>query len=394
MLRVSVLFFGALLISPDAPAQDGFTTGGSPPVLLAQADGPAFAACEAELKACRSKLENLRDDLDFAERDLKGIEAEIKRLKDEIAALDANIAALAGKEKALKICLDQLEQDAKQIGARIKTDDNGRVIGIIPPAAGGDDIIQAKLAALGTTMDACNKRQAEVQPLRDKNRKENWAAERGTKSSILADRMRALPSFKSAVSARQKAVSDAEAECKAIEARCVALRARNASAPPDAGASRETAPPSDNPDMQDMPALPEESSNSGGSSASGTESDTSPAGQKSYMSVAGIWATNWGRMELKSLDERNLSGRYETDNGRLSLTVFAEPTGDIYGARIVLHGRWAEDDSGQKCGTTMDGTPYWGWVKLVFNEKLTSFSGEWGYCNEEATAGTWSGTRE
>lgn len=100
---------------------------------------------------------------------------------------------------------------------------------------------------------------------------------------------------------------------------------------------------------------------------------------QAFDSFKGQWDTTYGEMVLG-----DGSGTYGSDNGRLMFQV----QGDM------LDGFWIEDGSARTCDAAKDGSDHWGRIFISFDETFSSFSGAWGYCDDDADQGTWSGTRQ
>lgn len=106
--------------------------------------------------------------------------------------------------------------------------------------------------------------------------------------------------------------------------------------------------------------------------------DTSAA-MAQTASIAGIWQTSGGRMELTQNDTE-INGPYDQDDGR----IFGTLTGN------VLQGIWVEHGSNVTCAEPRDGSLHWGPITFAFNGDFTAFSGRWEYC--DGTGGNaWTG---
>lgn len=98
-----------------------------------------------------------------------------------------------------------------------------------------------------------------------------------------------------------------------------------------------------------------------------------------FDSFGGQWETTFGDMVLG-----DGSGAYTSDNGRLVFEVEGN----------TLDGFWIEDGSARPCDAARDGSEHWGRIVLSFDETFSSFSGGWGYCDDDPDEGSWSGTRQ
>src|SRR5689334_22817615 len=99
-------------------------------------------------------------------------------------------------------------------------------------------------------------------------------------------------------------------------------------------------------------------------------------------SFAGVWRTNFGRLELVVAGNR-VTGRYEPLSGCVEGSVFGR----------ILHGTWqqnADDQSGLS----------WGTMRLTVDSEDKKFRGKWWYSDHNAPAGglwygrRWEGTEE
>ena len=98
---------------------------------------------------------------------------------------------------------------------------------------------------------------------------------------------------------------------------------------------------------------------------------------KAYVGgFVGRWDTNWGQMTC-TVDGLHLHCEYTHDEGRIDATLSADGR--------TMEGQWAEWPSYSPPG---DG----GRVAFVLAEDGETISGDWSY-GEEASAGTWTGTR-
>ena len=94
--------------------------------------------------------------------------------------------------------------------------------------------------------------------------------------------------------------------------------------------------------------------------------------------------TSWGTVKFRDDPNAGVSGKYPVDEGRI--------IGSLQGS--ALEGYWVESDAKQKCDRARDQSFYWGRIKLVFNDELSAFSGNWSRCNEPLdSAKTWIGAR-
>jgi hypothetical protein len=100
---------------------------------------------------------------------------------------------------------------------------------------------------------------------------------------------------------------------------------------------------------------------------------------QAFESYVGQWSTTYGDMALA-----DGSGTYSSDNGRLAFEVTGR----------TLDGFWIEDGSARECESAKSGSQHWGRIVVDFDAAYTSFSGSWGYCDDEPDQGSWTGTRE
>jgi hypothetical protein len=73
---------------------------------------------------------------------------------------------------------------------------------------------------------------------------------------------------------------------------------------------------------------------------------------------------------------------YTSDSGRI--------LGSINGRQI--DGFWVESGSVRRCDSAKDGSHHWGRFIVEFTPDFSSFSGGWGYCEQDAVR-RWSGNR-
>lgn len=95
-------------------------------------------------------------------------------------------------------------------------------------------------------------------------------------------------------------------------------------------------------------------------------------GEDEECDFSGVWDTNWGEMKLHQ-SGASVTGTYTWDKGKISGSVTDN----------VLSGWWSESPS---YSPPKDA----GSVELTFEDDCSTFSGTWGYGNEERT-GTWTG---
>jgi hypothetical protein len=56
----------------------------------------------------------------------------------------------------------------------------------------------------------------------------------------------------------------------------------------------------------------------------------------------------------------------------------------------TMTGYWIEPSSSQRCASAREGSEYWGWIAFEFDAGFETWTGSWGYCDDEV-AGTWTG---
>ena len=124
-----------------------------------------------------------------------------------------------------------------------------------------------------------------------------------------------------------------------------------------------------------------------GAGSSGSSRPTGgwpPAAHGSPVDVTGTWDTSWGAMTLAQDEDGRVTGTYEG----------GESTIDAVNEGNVIRGYWAEPTSTRNCGTTRNGTPYWGRVTFVLVGP-SRWAGRYTYC--DATPGSadasWDGSR-
>jgi len=96
------------------------------------------------------------------------------------------------------------------------------------------------------------------------------------------------------------------------------------------------------------------------------------------------WDSSEGPMGLLDADEGKFFGFYnQEDHGRLLLQ---RNESDVTGY-------WVENNSRQQCASERDGSRYWGRIKWKFDDKFSSFSGSWSYCDADPSGSKWTGKR-
>lgn len=122
----------------------------------------------------------------------------------------------------------------------------------------------------------------------------------------------------------------------------------------------------------------------GSGTSSGSTTGWPPAAASMPIDATGTWDTDWGSMTLRQDDDGRITGTYE--NG--------DSTIDAVNDENVIRGYWAEPSSTRNCGTTRNGTPYWGRVTFVLTSR-NAWVGKYTYC--DGTPGTsdanWDGRR-
>lgn len=58
----------------------------------------------------------------------------------------------------------------------------------------------------------------------------------------------------------------------------------------------------------------------------------------------------------------------------------------------TMNGTWIQPSSAQRCGSTREGSEYWGWIEFEFEEDFGAWTGTWGYCDDDEVQGAWTGT--
>ncbi len=77
------------------------------------------------------------------------------------------------------------------------------------------------------------------------------------------------------------------------------------------------------------------------------------------------------------------TGYYEGNRSRVRLK--GSPSG-------LFVGIWIEPFTILSCDATVEKSPHWGRVVLRFDESASSWTGEWGYCDDEPS-NEWVGSR-
>ena len=105
-----------------------------------------------------------------------------------------------------------------------------------------------------------------------------------------------------------------------------------------------------------------------------------PFGFGQGISVAGLWKTNQGDIQLSQTGTQVTGSYNPAEHGEL--------VGNMSGN--TLTGLWIEDASGSKCSSPRNGRFYWGKIRFVFDGNR--FTGQWGYCDAEPNQ-SWTESR-
>lgn len=97
----------------------------------------------------------------------------------------------------------------------------------------------------------------------------------------------------------------------------------------------------------------------------------------------GSWTSTYGDRLLLLREGSVVQGEYDYDNGRVDFDIIGDRT---------LDGYWIEDGSDRACDVARNGSDHWGRLVLVFSDDFSSYSGTWGYCEDEP-GGSWVGER-
>lgn len=96
--------------------------------------------------------------------------------------------------------------------------------------------------------------------------------------------------------------------------------------------------------------------------------------------IAGVWESSEGDIIFQQSDS-DVSATYTQDSGVLEGKM----------SNNVLTGYWIEETSNRRCDTPRNGSYYWGRIVFVFEG--SSFTGLWGYC-EDQPKDSWTGNRK
>ncbi|GGB62618.1 hypothetical protein [Blastomonas aquatica] len=100
--------------------------------------------------------------------------------------------------------------------------------------------------------------------------------------------------------------------------------------------------------------------------------------------VTGVWTTDFGTVTLTQNKQGEISGSYETDDGRITGTV----------DNNVIDGFWIESASDYTCDTAKMGSRHWGRIRFELNSAGTGWTGIWSYCDYDYVPGAvWNGKR-
>lgn len=345
----------------------------APPPRVADQPSLPDRTCYGEIFKCRreilqlgAQIEPLERSRQERERDKARRTEESARIKREIAELEeSHLKPVRMLEQQLGSCVNELRRDAAKVGAKVVTDEDGRVIGIGPARGPSDELTQARLKTLGRAMDLCNRlhdrltaQRAKAGPHEARLRDLHAKALTGQASSFFDTY------FEVRREELERSLAERRQYCALLQKRCVG----DLLAVPDAS----VLPPEPvTPDLATImrPPAPAEG---------GREPRTSAA-----PTFSGVWQSSEGRMVLGPVNDGRIQGKYENDDGR----VFLNMRGDI------LAGYWVEKDSEQRCPTQRDGSFHWGRIELTFDAARTKFEGHWTYCDTTQRAGSWSGRR-
>jgi len=99
------------------------------------------------------------------------------------------------------------------------------------------------------------------------------------------------------------------------------------------------------------------------------------------ISISGSWTSSEGGSLAIQQTDTEIQATFPVKNGRIM--------GKLNGNTMA--GYWVQDSSGRRCSYQKDNSFYWG--KIVLNFTPRSFSGYWGYCEDEPRSG-WRGVRK
>lgn len=100
--------------------------------------------------------------------------------------------------------------------------------------------------------------------------------------------------------------------------------------------------------------------------------------------VTGTWTTDFGTVRLIQSDQGEISGSYETDDGRIIGRI----------DNNAIDGFWVETASDYTCDTAKMGSRYWGRIRFELDTAGTGWTGIWSYCDYDYVPGAvWNGKR-
>lgn len=103
----------------------------------------------------------------------------------------------------------------------------------------------------------------------------------------------------------------------------------------------------------------------------GSNPETFIAESTGASKLTGTWSIEFGDTMVVSQGTPEFKARFNFKDGRIIGTVNDN----------TMTGVWVQSSSKSKCSEKKDGSYYWGEIKLVFSGN--SYTGVWGYCEEE-----------
>lgn len=103
--------------------------------------------------------------------------------------------------------------------------------------------------------------------------------------------------------------------------------------------------------------------------------------------IEGDWDTDQGPVTFTRRDDGSYAVDFKLKPGKVAGTLDGDE----------LRGTWIRD-SGQRCETEMEGSPFWGKFRVTFYSADVCrgpdcFTGYWTFCADESLGNVWSGDR-
>ncbi len=318
--------------------------------------------CAGQPAACESELGPLRDQITRLQREATYQAESRNSWRKSQREYESKLKPVATLERQYQSCVADLRRDAAKAQAKVHTDASGRLIGIGPAGGPKNELSEARQKTLARAMDLCNGVYGKWQKAREQAETRESVTLKSSDGTTLsasspfsvgkslevakelaADAEKNLAKVERELAGKKKELTEATRRCQTLAKQC-------------AEAPAPTPPPAKTPT-----SLP-------------------------LTGFAGAWQTNWGTMQLQERSPAKVTGTYTHNHGQVFL--------DIQGRQA--RGIWVQAESDRQCATASafgKGGHHWGRVAIRLDDTGQRFSGNWGYCEEGTTAGSWSGTR-